>query len=200
MAAEHARPTRKSARKLIGQPVPAFALAPAIAGQGRACLGRPGVGPAAPGQCLRQLVRALHRRGAAAAGAEAPGRADRRDRGARPAGGRRGLPRPPWRSVRADRLRSRKPGAARARFVGVPESFIVDGRGIIRYQHMGPIEPGDVPDDHARVGGGASEAAVASALHCCLRRASAWPTATCRRRAGPTSNCPIRARKPRPRR
>ena len=28
---------------------------------------------------------------------------------------------------------------------GVPESFIVDGRGIIRYQHMGPIEPGDVP-------------------------------------------------------
>lgn len=28
---------------------------------------------------------------------------------------------------------------------GVPESFIVDGRGIIRYQHMGPIEPDDVP-------------------------------------------------------
>jgi cytochrome c biogenesis protein CcmG/thiol:disulfide interchange protein DsbE len=29
---------------------------------------------------------------------------------------------------------------------GVPETFIVDGRGIIRYQHMGPIEPGDVPN------------------------------------------------------
>lgn len=28
---------------------------------------------------------------------------------------------------------------------GVPESFIVDGRGIIRYQHMGPIEPDDIP-------------------------------------------------------
>ena len=28
---------------------------------------------------------------------------------------------------------------------GVPESFIVDGSGIIRYQHMGPIEPGDLP-------------------------------------------------------
>ena len=27
---------------------------------------------------------------------------------------------------------------------GVPETFIVDGKGIIRYQHMGPIEPGDV--------------------------------------------------------
>jgi cytochrome c biogenesis protein CcmG/thiol:disulfide interchange protein DsbE len=28
---------------------------------------------------------------------------------------------------------------------GVPESFIVDGRGVIRYQHIGPIEGGDVP-------------------------------------------------------
>jgi cytochrome c biogenesis protein CcmG/thiol:disulfide interchange protein DsbE len=28
---------------------------------------------------------------------------------------------------------------------GVPESFIVDGRGIIRYQHIGPIEASEVP-------------------------------------------------------
>ena len=28
---------------------------------------------------------------------------------------------------------------------GVPESFVVDGRGIIRYQHVGPIAPADVP-------------------------------------------------------
>jgi len=28
---------------------------------------------------------------------------------------------------------------------GVPESFIVDGRGIIRYQHIGPIGAADVP-------------------------------------------------------
>ena len=27
---------------------------------------------------------------------------------------------------------------------GVPESFIIDGRGIIRAQHIGPIMPGDV--------------------------------------------------------
>ena len=27
---------------------------------------------------------------------------------------------------------------------GVPESFVVDGRGIIRHQHVGPIEPSDV--------------------------------------------------------
>lgn len=28
---------------------------------------------------------------------------------------------------------------------GVPESFVVDGRGVIRYQHIGPIEPSDIP-------------------------------------------------------
>ena len=28
---------------------------------------------------------------------------------------------------------------------GVPESFIVDGKGVIRYQHIGPIEAADVP-------------------------------------------------------
>ena len=28
---------------------------------------------------------------------------------------------------------------------GVPESFVIDPRGIIRYQHIGPIESGDVP-------------------------------------------------------
>ena len=28
---------------------------------------------------------------------------------------------------------------------GVPESFVVDGKGVIRYQQIGAIEPGDVP-------------------------------------------------------
>lgn len=28
---------------------------------------------------------------------------------------------------------------------GVPESFIIDGEGIVRYQHIGPIERSDVP-------------------------------------------------------
>ena len=28
---------------------------------------------------------------------------------------------------------------------GVPESFIVDGKGVIRYQHIGPIETADMP-------------------------------------------------------
>ena len=34
---------------------------------------------------------------------------------------------------------------------GVPESFIVDGRGIIRYQHIGPIAATDVPMILARL-------------------------------------------------
>jgi cytochrome c biogenesis protein CcmG/thiol:disulfide interchange protein DsbE len=28
---------------------------------------------------------------------------------------------------------------------GVPETFVVDGRGIIRHHHVGPLQPGDVP-------------------------------------------------------
>lgn len=29
---------------------------------------------------------------------------------------------------------------------GVPETFVVDGNGIVRMQHIGPIEPDDIPD------------------------------------------------------
>jgi len=28
---------------------------------------------------------------------------------------------------------------------GVPESFVVDGHGVIRHQHIGPIEPDEIP-------------------------------------------------------
>jgi cytochrome c biogenesis protein CcmG/thiol:disulfide interchange protein DsbE len=34
---------------------------------------------------------------------------------------------------------------------GVPESFIVDGKGVIRYQHIGPIEAADLPMILARL-------------------------------------------------
>ncbi len=34
---------------------------------------------------------------------------------------------------------------------GVPESFIVDGKGVIRYQHIGPIEQHDMPAILARL-------------------------------------------------
>ena len=35
---------------------------------------------------------------------------------------------------------------------GVPESFVVDGRGIIRLQHVGPIEAGEIGSIVAAVG------------------------------------------------
>ena len=28
---------------------------------------------------------------------------------------------------------------------GVPETFVIDGKGVIRYQHIGDIRPEDVP-------------------------------------------------------
>ena len=31
---------------------------------------------------------------------------------------------------------------------GVPETFVIDGQGIIRHQHIGAISPQDMPDDH----------------------------------------------------
>lgn len=35
---------------------------------------------------------------------------------------------------------------------GVPESFVIDGRGVVRYQHIGPIEESDVPLIMAKLG------------------------------------------------
>jgi cytochrome c biogenesis protein CcmG, thiol:disulfide interchange protein DsbE len=35
---------------------------------------------------------------------------------------------------------------------GVPETFVVDGRGVIRFQHIGEITPGDVPKILAKLG------------------------------------------------
>ena len=49
---------------------------------------------------------------------------------------------------------------------GVPESFIVDGKGIIRYQHIGPIERCGRADDPRKAGAGASEAARCCSLLC----------------------------------
>ena len=38
---------------------------------------------------------------------------------------------------------------------GVPESFVVDGKGVIRYQHIGPIERSRRADDPLQAGAGA---------------------------------------------
>ena len=46
---------------------------------------------------------------------------------------------------------------------GVPETFVIDGKGVIRYQHVGPIEPVRRSEDPRRAGGGAVRA-IALAL------------------------------------
>ena len=34
---------------------------------------------------------------------------------------------------------------------GVPETFVVDGRGVIRHQHIGEISAEDMPGDRRRL-------------------------------------------------
>jgi cytochrome c biogenesis protein CcmG/thiol:disulfide interchange protein DsbE len=130
--------------KMVGQPVPAFALAPAIPGKSGLssadlASGRPRLVNVFASWCVPCI-------------AEAPLLIELK---------RRGLPidaiavrdRPedvaafierngdPFDRIGAD-LESQVQLALGSS--GVPETFIIDGRGVIRYQHMGPIEPGDV--------------------------------------------------------
>lgn len=129
--------------RLIGQPIPAFALAPAIPGK--------------PGLSSTDLVKGRPRLVNLFASwcvpciAEAPLLSELkrqdipidaiavRDRPEDVAGflSRHG---DPFERIGAD-PESRVQLALGSS--GVPETFIVDGRGIIRYQHMGPIEPDD---------------------------------------------------------
>ena len=73
-------------------------------------------------------------------------RRHRRDRGPRPARGRRARScadyGDPYRAIGADPDSASQIALGSS---GVPESFIVDGRGIIRYQHIGPIAASDMP-------------------------------------------------------
>ena len=131
--------------RLAGKPVPGFALPPAVAG-------KPGLASAdlAKGQprllnvfaswcvpCIAEarVLEELHRRGVAI---DAIAIRDRRE------------------DVAAfladhgdpfDRIGSDDNSRVQLALgsSGVPESFVVDGRGIIRYQHIGPIEPADMP-------------------------------------------------------
>lgn len=141
-----ARPAEEEIRsQLVGQPIPAFALAQAVAGT--------------PGFTSADLARGSPRMINVFASwcvpciAEAPLLMELRRQGVeidaiavrdRPADVRAFLDRhgDPFERIGAD-PESRVQLALGSS--GVPESFIVDGRGIIRYQHMGPIEPADVP-------------------------------------------------------
>jgi len=131
--------------QLVGQPVPAFALAPAMPGRAglastELASGQPRMINVFASWCVPCIAEApllleLKRQGVAIDAVAV------RDRPEDVAGflSRHGDP--------FDRIGADPESRVQLELgsSGVPESFIVDGRGIIRYQHMGPIEPDDVP-------------------------------------------------------
>jgi cytochrome c biogenesis protein CcmG/thiol:disulfide interchange protein DsbE len=140
------RPADEEIRsQLIGQPIPAFALAPALPGRAglasaELATGQPRMINVFASWCVPCIAEApllmeLKRQGIAIDAVAV------RDRPQDVAAflARHG---DPFDRIGAD-PESRVQLALGSS--GVPESFIVDGRGIIRYQHMGPIEPDDVP-------------------------------------------------------
>jgi cytochrome c biogenesis protein CcmG/thiol:disulfide interchange protein DsbE len=140
------RPADEEIRsQLIGQPVPAFALAPAL--PGRASLATSDLTSGQPRMinvfaswcvpCIAEapLLMELKRQGVAIDAVAV------RDRPKDVAAflSRHG---DPFDRIGADPESTVQLALGSS---GVPETFIVDGRGIIRYQHMGPIEPDDLP-------------------------------------------------------
>jgi len=130
---------------LVGQPVPEFDLAPGMAG-------RPGLSSAALRRGRPRLVNifaswcvpcrqeapqlaALARRGVPIEGIAVRDRPEDLARFLATYGD-------PFRSIGADvdRRVQMELGSA-----GVPETFVVDGRGIIRHQHIGAIYEADIP-------------------------------------------------------
>ena len=88
---------------------------------------------------------------------------------------------------------------------GVPETFIVDGKGVIRYQHIGEIRPEHVAMllDKLQTGGPMMRllASIALALLLAFQWLCRWPRrSACRRRPMPIASSTIRRRRPRPRR
>jgi cytochrome c biogenesis protein CcmG/thiol:disulfide interchange protein DsbE len=130
---------------LVGQPMPAFALAPAMAG-------RPGLSSAELRQGRPRLIN-IFASWCIPCRQEAPQLEELSRRGI-PIDGIAVRDRPedlarflasygdPFRSIGADIDRRVQLNLGSA---GVPETFIIDGRGIIRHQHIGPINPADMP-------------------------------------------------------
>jgi cytochrome c biogenesis protein CcmG/thiol:disulfide interchange protein DsbE len=140
------RPAEEEIRsQMIGRPVPAFALAPAMPGKpglasAQLAKGKPRLVNVFASWCVPCIAEApllleLERRGVAI---DAVAVRDRPEDVAEFLA-RHGDP--------FERIGSDLDSKVQLAFgsSGVPESFIVDGKGVIRYQHMGPIEPGDLP-------------------------------------------------------
>jgi cytochrome c biogenesis protein CcmG/thiol:disulfide interchange protein DsbE len=131
--------------QLIGQPVPDFVLAPALQG-------RPGLASASFRQGEPRVVN-IFASWCIPCRAEAPQLAELARRGV-PIDGIAVRDRPqdlagflasygdPFRTIGADNDRRVQLALGSA---GVPETFVIDGSGIIRHQHIGAINPQDVP-------------------------------------------------------
>ena len=130
---------------LVGQPMPDFALAPALPdrpGLSSADLRRGQPRRASSSSCgascrqgMPQLAKMLTRRGIPIDGIAVRDRPEDLTRFLGAYGD-------PFRSIGADVDRRVQLNLGSA---GVPETFIVDGRGVIRHQHIGPINAGDMP-------------------------------------------------------
>lgn len=141
-----ARPdNREVASTFIGKPIPAFALPPASderPGLDNAHFtgGKPRLLNIFASWCVPCAVEAPQLAQLTAAGAEIDGVAirDRKDDLARflAANGN------PFARIGKDDLSKVQIGIGSS---GVPETFVVDARGVIRYQHIGAIMPDDVP-------------------------------------------------------
>jgi len=130
---------------MIGKPLPAFDLRPAVddrPGLKTADLadGRPRLLNVFASWCIPCAAEAPQLAQLAASGAEINGVAIR-DHKEDLAGflARNGNP---YARIGADNLGRVQLGIGSS---GVPETFVIDGKGVIRYQHIGDIRPDDVP-------------------------------------------------------
>ncbi|HEV2818788.1 MAG TPA: DsbE family thiol:disulfide interchange protein [Allosphingosinicella sp.] len=137
-------PRREIPSALIGQPIPEFALAPGIEGRpGLASAelrrGRPRLVNIFASWCLPCRVEApqlaeLNRRGVPIVGIAVRDRPEDLARFLAAHGN-------PFQAIGADTDRQVQLALGSA---GVPETFVVDGSGVIRHQHIGAITEGDM--------------------------------------------------------